>query len=607
MKCKKCGFELVEGQDICPRCGTAQSAAEESPAGVSMELPTMESAKAAEAEPEKKEKSEAAKETDAKQTVKDVAEKAKKSAKKAAKKVKEASKEAAENVEEAAKDVAEKAIKSGSKTWLYVLIGVTAAVVLIIVGYLIIAYEPKGADEMQSVMLASSEDAVFLVGGDKLTELADVPEELNAREILTAIDGKNFYLVADAEYDEDAGEFTGDLVYLKSNGKEEDIDSDVIVGSQQIVGNILWYEKADDEEVIVCCYGGREALEVVEEDNLSNWIGTDKSGKAYYSITDEDDYTTEVFLIENGDDESIMDEAQILAASIDFKKLMLVTQDDDGVATLHIYDGKDDFEVIEDVQDILIESKSFDMVVVADEEDQVLYYIPYGKEEIEIDDEVEEILMMPNLISSYFVKDLGSMIYYGKEGDLYAADFKGKDTERMLKDYDELDIIAQDAGSKEIVYVDDDEIVWVNIDTFKETSVELPDADDLRSYDVAIVGNWYVYRTEENKEIYAFDGRRDPIELSDDADEITGFSAFMDKYVLWQNVDDELVISQMKEDSDEEIGEDVYSYWVTDDNEIYFLSDYEDGEGDLYYMPRVGKEAERIEKDITNLFRLYYE
>ena len=599
MKCKNCGFELVAGQDICTRCGTSQSGAEESAGGVSMELPTMESPDAAPAQPEKGKQSKEKKADDVKIAVKETAEKAKKGAKKAAQKVKEATKEAAENVEEAAK-------KGGNKTLLYILIGVAAVVVLVVVGYFVIGYEPKGAEEMPSVMLASSEDTIFLVEKDKLTEIAEIPEGLEAREILTAIDGKNFYLVSDAEYDEDAGEFTGDLVYLKSNGKEDEIDSDVIVGSQQIIGNILWYEKADDENRIVCCYDGRKAEEVIDEENLSTWLGTDKAGKVFYSLLDDKDYTTEVFLMENGDDESIMDEAQIVVLSKDYKKAILATQDDNETL-VSIYDGKDDFEVMDDVQDVLLNTVTFDMIVIADSDDMVLYYIPYGRDEIEIDDEVDEILMAPNLYSPYFVEDLGSMIYYGKEGDLYAADFKGKDSERILKNYDELSIIFQDAGSKEIVYVDDDEIVWVNINTLKETSLELPDANDLRSYDVEVVGSWYVYRTEDNKEIFAFDGRRDPIELSDDADEITGFSAFMDKYVLWQNIDSELVISPMKEDAAEEIGDDVYTYWVTDAGEIYFLSDYEDGEGDLYYIPKAGKDAERIEKDIATLFRLYYE
>jgi len=609
MNCKKCDFKLVEGQDICPKCGTSQMEEEVNSQGISMELPSMETTGTAAATAKgavKQTKSKVDKTSNAKKNVKETTEKVKKSTKKAADKVKKATKETAENIGEAAKDVAEMAAKGASKTWLYALIGVAAVVVLVVVGYFVIAYEPKGDHEVQSVLLASSEDAVYLVKGDTLTEFAEVPEELDAREILTAIDGKNFYLIADAEYDEDSGEFIGDLVYLKSNGKENEIDSDVIVGSLEIVGGLAWYEKADKEDVIVCCYDGRKVTEVIEEENLSNWIGTDKVGKAYYSLIDEDDFTTEVYVVINGDEESIMDEAQILTLSKDYKKVLLVTEEDDE-SIVHIYDGKDDFEVMEDVQDILLDIETFDMILVADKEDGVLYYIPYGKDEIEIDDEVEAIVTMPNLSSPYFTDDLGGMIYYGKEDDLYAADFKGKDNERILKDYDELGIISQERGSKEIVYVDDDEIVWINIDTLKEDSVELPDADDLRPNDVRQVGKWYVYRTEENKEIFAFDGRRDPLELSDDADEITNFSAFMDKYVLWQTDDDELVISQMKEDSSEEIGDDVYSYWVTDAGEIYFLSDYEDEEGDLYYTPKVGKDADRIEKDISNLFRLYYE
>ena len=608
MNCKKCGFKLVEGQDLCPRCGTSQTEMEETTSGVSMELPSMGTPASEEVvkETAKAAPSKADKAGQAKNTAKEATEKVKKSTIQAADKVKKATKETAESLGGAAKGVAEAAKKNPSKTWLYVVIGVAAAVVLIVVGYFVVAYEPKGEGDTPSVIMAASEDTVFMVDGEKLTEIAETPEGVDARNVLNAIDAKSFYFISDAEYDEDAGEFIGDLVYLKSNGKEEDIDSDVIVGSQQIIGSILWYEKADKEDVIVCCYDGRKALEVIEEETLSTWFGTDKAGKAYYTLMDEEDYTTEVFVIENGDDESIMDEAQIVTTSKDFKKVLLVTNDD-GESTVHIYDGKDDFEVMDDVQDALLDVNTFDMVLIADSEDGVLYYIPYGKDEIEIDDEAEELITVPNLYSSYLTEDLGSMIYYGKEGDLYAADFKGKNADRILKDYGELSIISQEAGSKEIVYVDDDEVVYINIDTLKEVSVKLPDANDLRSYDVKIVGGWYVYRTEDNKEIFAFDGKHDPIELSGDADEITNFSAFMDKYVLWQTVDSELVISQLKEDSSEEIGDDVYTFWATEGGEIYFLSDYEDGEGDLYYMPKVGKDAERIEKNISNLFRLYYE
>jgi hypothetical protein len=249
------------------------------------------------------------------------------------------------------------------------------------------------------------------------------------------------------------------------------------------------------------------------------------------------------------------------------------------------------------------------MAVVADDEDKTLYYIPYGKEEIELDDEVSEILIVPNLSGSGVVEKMDDTIYYGKDGDLYAADIKGKDTEKILKDYNEVGILYQDADAREIAYVDDDEVVWLNVDTYKETSVELPDADELTTGEVELVGSWYVYFTEEGEELYAYDGRHDPIELTDDGDEITGFEGFMDKYVLWTNEDGELVISAMKEDSAEEIGDELYGYKITDEGEIYFLSDYdnEDQEGDLYYIPRVGKEAERVEKNIKLIFRLFYE
>jgi hypothetical protein len=590
MDCIKCGFELVNGQDICPRCGASQSETEDNSQGISMELPVMEASDSS--GDEKKQTAKKKKATTSRKTKKAVVPEEK----------------IEEDLQEPTEDISdEEPKKEGGKNWLYVVIGIAAVVVLLVIGYFVVVYEPGGADEAKSVILAATEDEIFLVEGAKMTEIAEMPEDLYAEEIITAIDANSFYVIADAEYDDDAGEYTGDLLYIKSNGKETDIDSDVVVDTQVIVGNILWYEKADGEDRIVCCYDGRKVTEVIEEDTLSDWYGTDKAGKAFYTLMDEDDYETEVFVIENGDEESIMDDAQIGTLSSDYKKALLVVQDDDE-SVVYIYDGKDDFEVMEDAQNILLNVDTFDMILVADADDMVLYYIPYGRDAIEIDDEVNEILTLPNLYSSYFTDDLGDMIYYGKDGDLFAADFRGKDNDKILKDYEELGIISQPTGSKEMVYVDDDEVVRLNITTLKETSVELPDADDLTAYDVVILGKWYVYRTEENKELFAYDGsNREPVELSDDADEISYFISFMDKYVLWLNYDNELIISQMKEKTDEEIGDDVYEFWPTDDGEIYFLSDYEDGEGDLYYMSRVGRDAKKLEKNITDIFRLYYE
>ncbi len=611
MNCKKCDFELVQGQDICPRCGASQMGTDDNSQGISMELPPMGSSNAAAVNKpanSAKSKAEASKEKTeaAKKTVKEAAQKAKKSVEKTAKKVKKVSKETADSIGDAAQDVAETAKNGGSKAWLYAIIGVAAAVVLLIVGYLVIAYEPKGAEKMQSVILAATEDEVFLVEGDQMTSIIEIPEGIYAREIITPINSNSFYLISDAEYDEDIGEPIGDLLYLKANGKDEEIDSDVIVGSQKIVGGILWYERADKDEKIVCCYDGKKITEVIAEEELNTWIGTDKAGKAYYTLMDKDDYATEVFVAENDDSESIMDEAQIITVSSDFKKLLLSTEDK-GETTIHIFDGKDDFEVMDDVQDVVVGADTFDMLVIADADDMVLYYIPYGKEEIEIDDEVEEIVPLSMSYYKYSIDNLGDKIYYGKDDDLYVADFKGKETERILKNYEDTDVIGLDEDTKVLTYVDDDEVIMFNLDNLKEESVELPDANDLSSYDIAIVGNWYVYRTDENKEIFAYSGKGDAIELFDDGEEVIDFEAFMDKYVIWQNIDDELILSQMKEDTAEEIGDDVYSFWPTEDGQIYFLSDYEDGEGDLYYIAKAGKDAEKIEKNITNLFFLYYE
>ncbi len=588
MNCKKCGFNLVNGQDICPRCGASQSDAQEATQGISMELPTMETP--VEKKPDKKVK-------------KTPEKKAKKAVKKEKPKIEEEMPTGTdvENPEEEPN-------KEGSKNWLYAVIGIAAAAVIIVIAFLVIGYEPKGGDDENFVILATTEDEIFLVEGQELTEIAELPEDIYASEVITAVDAKNFYLLTDTEYNDESGQYIGDLVYLKSNGKETDIDSDVIVGTQTLVGDILWYEKADREDKIICCYDGKNVMEVIEEEMLSTWYGTDKAGKAYYSIMDEDDYTTEVFLIENEDETSIMDEAQIVAVSSDYKKVVLVVEDD-GESIVNIFDGKDDFEVMEDVQDILINSKTLDMLVISDEEDMMLYYIPYGKEPIEIDDEVERIvpLTIQSNTYSYMVEDLGSKIYYGKNEDLYVADFKGKDNDRILKDYEEVSMIDFDYKSMTLTYVDDDEVVTFNLNTLKETSVELPDADELGYSDVALVGKWYVYRTEENEEILAYDGsKKDPLELSNDADEIASFEGFMDKYVLWINFDQELIISQMKEDTDDEIGDEIYDYWTTSDGQIYFLSDYEDGEGELYYISKVGKDAEKLEKDITDVIRVFY-
>ncbi|MCK5129193.1 MAG: hypothetical protein KAQ68_05045 [Clostridiales bacterium] len=598
MNCKQCNFELVDGVDICPQCGASQSGVSNETAGVSMELPTTKPPKK-----EVKKKATPAVKKDAKKTAK----KAQEVIKNDEDKIVKASSSSAEGMSEAVETVKEE--KGKSKIWLYLVI-IAAFIIVVFAAYSLIALDTSDEDASY-VMLASSEDEVFILDGDKLVPLVeDIPEELTGREIMIAKDANSFYVINDAEMDDEYGDYTGDLILLKSNGKETEVDEDVVVGSQVMVGKILWYIKADDEESILCSYDGRKVVEVAQEENLDTWIGTDKSGEAYYVVSDfsKDDLEYEVFFVSNDDSDSIMEDAFLVAVSSDFKKVLLVeTKGDDN--TLIIYDGKDDFDVIDNVQDLSIDPETFNMLVIADEEDRQLYYIPYKKGEIELDDEVEEIVNMPNMSATY-ENPIGDMVYYIKDDDLYVADIKGNDTDRILKNADELQVLNHDNEDQEIVYVDDDEIVRLNYHNLKEKTIELPDANDLMSYQVRTYGDWYVYRTEDNKEIFAYNGRKDAIEISDDADEILSFQIIVDgKYILWDTYDQELIVSSFKEKSDEEIDDDVYRYWVTNANSIYYISDYDDddGTGDLYYLPKIGKDAEKIEKDIATIFRLYYE
>lgn len=584
MNCKKCDFKLVDGQNFCPRCGVAQLKIENSVIGISID-----------------ESKELIPSINLKNTVDDMAQKRNK---KTVKKVKKGSEV---NANDATQNIAVKAKKSRSKTRIYTIYGILTTIVIISAIYLIIVYNLSNQDNIQSVLMAASEDEIFIVEGDILTKLTDVPVVLDARDILTAIDGKSFYLIEDAEYDEDYGDYIGDLVIIKANGKIEDIDNGVVVNSQIIINGLLWYEKVDKDETIVWCFDGIYATEVLQEETLIFWEGTDKVGKLYYTLMDDKDFSTEVFLIENGDSKSIMDDAEIVTLSQDFKKVLLAVAKD-GKSVAYIYDGKDAFEVMDDVQDILLDIDTFDMLIIADAEDKVLYYIPYGKDEIELDDDVQQIVKMPNLSSLYFTENIGDMAYYIKDDNLHAADLEGKYTDRLLKNIDELQILHQKSDAKEIQYIDDDKIIMVNFNTFKENKIELPDSNDLMVYDVSAAGYWYVYRTEDNKELFATKGKKDVIELSDDADEIMDFTViFNGKYVLWETFDGTLKLSAFKEDVADEIGYDVFNYWITYSEEIYYLSDYEDGEGDLYYISKVGKNAVKIGKHIVNVFSLFYD
>ena len=611
MKCIKCEYQLNEGVDKCLRCGTLQSDGVEEVSGVSMELPKAENKKPASqkkpaaAQTDKSvESSDTSKKVDVADVVKEAGQKAQKSIKEAADKVAKASKKAAKNVGEAVEDAAEKVGKGGKKVWLYVLIGVSAAAVLLVIIFGLLSFDGTD-DEPEYKLLAVSDDTVYVLEGDELIELIDdVPEGVSARELLLAIDGKSYYVIKDAEMDDDYGEYLGDLVLLKSNGKEIDIDDDVVISSQKLVGDILWYIKADKEESILCSYDGKKIIEVAQEEFIDNWFGTDKAGQAYLTIHEIKDYEYEyeVIYTSKGDSESIMQDARLFNISSDFKKALLITDDEE----LFIYDGKDDFEVMDDIVTVSVDLDTFNILIIEDEDDRQLYYVPYGKDEIELDDEVDAIVSMPYLDSSY-TNEIGRNAYYIKDGNLYSIDLKGDNDERIVKDIYELQILRHDNPENEFVYVDDDEVVRINYHNFKEEEIKLPDAEDLMSRDIKTFGKWYVYRTEDNEELFAYNGKQDAIELSNDAEDISYFEIIFDgKYVLWKTTDDELIISDFKENSDEEIGDEVYNYRLTQNGEIYFINDYEDGEGDLYYISKIGKDAERIEKDISTIFILTY-
>lgn len=618
MNCKKCDYELSDDVDLCPRCGTSQSQDEENIQGVEMKLFSNEEREAIEAvatgtdsnsiEERIESVSHEAAEPSSKKDIKDAMKKAQTGIKNVADKVAKVSVTAAKNVSSAVETVSEEAQTGGGKKLFYTVIGVSLVIfILIVIGLLTF---DSSEDTSSKVLVATSQDEVFLVDGDELVQLTDdVPEDVGVRDILVAKDKNSFYIIKDVELDEDYGEYVGELVLQKSNGKEIDIDEDVIVETMNIQGKILWYLKADKDESIICCYNGRETKEVAQEKGITAWFGTDIAGAAYYSVLEnkDDKNIYESFYVTRDDSKSIMEDAFIKAVSNDYKKVLLETTDDDNA--IKIFDGKKSFEVMDEVVDICVDLDTFNMLVISDEEDRELYYIPYQKEEIEIDDEVDEIVSMPYLYSWLYTQEgIGNSAFYKMDDNLYRVDLKNYDNERVVKNVSELEIVYHD-NDDEFIYVDDEEVVRYNYKTQKEITVELPDAEDLTWTDISIFKNLYAYRTEDNKELFAYRGKNHPIELSNDAEEIQSFRIVLDgKYVMWLTIDDELILSPIKEKSDEEIGDDVYIYCLTDDKEIYFISDFEQGEGgDLYYISRVGKDAIKVDKDIDMLRWVYYD
>jgi hypothetical protein len=531
------------------------------------------------------------------------------SIKDAADKVAKVSVAAAKNVGNAIGTVSEDAQNGGGKRLFYTCIIASMIIfVLIVVGLLTFDSTEGVTGE---VLVATSEDAAFLLDGEDMLQLVDdIPKDLSANKIIRAKDDRNFYIIKDAEMDEEYGKYIGVLVLKGVHGKEVEIDEDVVAGSLSIRGRIIWYIKADKDESILCCYNGRQHMEVARDKYLYSWKGTDVAGVAYYTTKEnkdgEDKY--ESFYVTKNDSRSIMEDAKYLQISNDYKKALLLTMDDD--KALKVFDGNKTFEVIDEVVNYYIDKDTFDMLVISDEEDRELYYIPYQKEEIEIDDGVENIAVMPYLTPwNVMGNDTGidKIAYYVKEDNLYSINLKSFDTERIVKKVSELEIVTND-NENEFIYVDDDELVRFNYVSQKENTIELPDAENLVSSDVRVYKNLYVYRTEENKELFAYRGKHAPIELSNDAEEIDRFYIIFDgRYVIWVTNENELVLSHIKKNSEEEIGDDIHYFMTTEDKEIYFLSDYDKEEGgDLYYYKKVGADVVKVDKDIDGIDRFSY-
>jgi|GEM_PF-4635606 len=638
MKCRICGKDIPENSKACPECGAdvgsdgiklsagisfpdqqdgneqqgiigslpPQSAkAAEAPAPgrkVKKELPKEQpSAKQAEAAPARPEQQADKKETDLADVVKNFGRKVGSTARKIGTKAADATKAAAAKVSDAAGDAAEKA---GDKNALKIILITAAAVVVLVLAVFGIMAIPGGDNGKVPYKLgAVVDEELYILNGQKLSPLYDdLSDDIDYQDLssmLATIDFKSYYLITDVERDEATYYQTGDLILIGKNGKYQDIDEDVIVGSLQTAGKVLWYARLDKDEVILCSCVGTKVTEVGEDIDYSrNYFCSTDAKLAYFNVVDKE--ASVACFAQGGKVEELADNAQIVGVSVDYKKLFWLDEDSD----LYLYDGKKDQRIAKSVGSVVYDPKTMDCLVV--DEDGELSFIAYGKKPVDIDDEVENILVFGDGYSYFAYYDSADITasgyaYYNKDGDLYRSDLKGKNPERIIKNfYDDVYSAWEFVDDTAIYWADDDEINRYLFKNGKTDSYKI-DAEDLGYANLSYYDGIFLFISVDDELFAAKFGDKKPRLINDDAEEIQLFTHSNGK--VYYVDDGDLYISPLKEDAGERLVKDFFDFYPAHDGTLYVLADMDEDGGDLYIIQN-GK-AKEISSDVQYTFPIY--
>ncbi len=576
MKCAGCGKEIPENEKVCPECGATVSSGEQS-----VNIGELVAG--------------AAKEVGNK--LKDATEHVVKTAKGIT------GKKSHNNTDNTAPlDEDTEVKRKSNRISIIIVLAAVAVLVLVIVGLL--SFDTAIDYDSHYALIAKCEDDIYLIDGaevkliakdvhqelfqfnsDFLTDLVDDVLSLANIDLPANIctpDGKLFYCLNQ----------DNEIVLTNRSRDQEVIAEDVVPHTMHLVGNALWYKTLDSGTAKLWSYKNGEAKEITELDLIiTPYKGLPDGKTAYYNEG------SDLYIIIDGDDDKIARDARLLELSKNNKKALILTDDRE----LLIYDGKRDVDVCDDIRHYLFDPKSCDTLVLnADDE---LLYIPYGKDEIEIDDEVEFILKWSVLSKQ---KRPVKRVLYAKDDDLYMSDMRGKNIERVMRNYEDkmMNLVGFDESGK-IIWNDDEEINILDLRSKKETSFDLDDADDIQTHEIKYLDGLFVYMNDDDELCATTNGKK-TILLSKEGEDITTYAIEKGgKRVLWIE-DGDLYISPVREDQAKKLVRDIHTFDQTMGGSIYAIADYDvDDGGDLSLLKETGQNV-RIERDVLEIVRVYY-
>lgn len=464
--------------------------------------------------------------------------------------------------------------------------------IIVAISLLFTSCNKQSADQRHLLSLLVTEDEVYLVTSNKTTLLLDDKSDLLISSKITAMDESNFYVIEDIELNEQINKYTGDLVYVNSNKKRESVDKDVIAGSLNQNYSTLWYAKEVNDQLVICSLRNNKILEVSDKlDEISNIMGSTDGKSSYYMSNDN------LYFVENKESiELVRDIRYASPVSMDSDHIIALTFEGE----LYLCNSEENIPVFKDVRSYKYNPETMDFIVL--DSSGTLHYCPFNdSSEILSEKVVSSLMERYDIQAGHISSDI--FCYLNTDSEVFAVSLNNNSAQIYEIAQNIYDIFIWRYQNYYIVPTEDNELVIYDYKNHTKSSIKIDDYEENLSKSILEVNNQFTVYRNKNQNISIISNETGELLkiITSDIERII----LIDDQILY--IDDKiLVLENILDDTYDNLYNNVHSYRLTENKEIYALTDLsqKDG-GDLILVSLNGK-IEKIMENVISLRTISY-